>query len=174
MKRLSQIAVVGMVLLALAACGRSGSSSSTSSAGPSTSTSTTGQVKLAKTKFVLHAALAFGAFHHWIYKPARAGELTHPLSHKLAVVEAALAAAFVYHELGLALRDAQSDPTLSKLVSPITALQNKLHGLAGDVESGGASSNSVEGLNGAVSSIKQLAAGAGQSITEQVPATPGG
>ncbi len=173
-RRISLIAVVGMALLALAACGSSSSSASGSSAAPSTSTSTTGQVGLAKTKFVLHAGLAFGAFHHWIYKPAKAGELTHPFSHKLAVVEAALAAAFVYHELGLALKDAQADPTLSKLVSPITALQNKLHGLAGEVKSGAASSSSVDNVNGAVSSIKQQAASAGQSITEQVPATAGG
>ena len=172
-RRISVIAVVGVMLLALGACGSS-SLSSSSSAPTSSSASTTGQVKLAKTKFVLHAGLAFGAFHHWIYGPAKAGELTHPFSHKLAVVEAALAAAFVYHELGLALKDAQSDPTLSKLVSPITALQSKLHGLSGEVRSGAASSGSVDTVNSTVSSIKQQAAGAGQAITEQLPATPGG
>ena len=56
---------------------------------------------------MLHAGLAFGAFHRWIYKPAKAGDLSHPLEHKLTTVKAALAAAFVYHELKLALADAQ-------------------------------------------------------------------
>ena len=135
---------------------------------------TTATTKLAKTKFVLHAGLAFGAFHRWIYKPAKAGDLSHPLEHKLTTLKAALAAAFVYHELKLALADAQADPTLSKLVAPITDLQNKLHGLAGSVKSGGASAGDVAGLDSSVSSIKSLAASAGQPITEQTPATPSG
>jgi hypothetical protein len=182
-RRIAFIAVVAALLLSLASCGSSKSSSSASSAAapstsaPSTSaasSSTTSTTKLAKTKFVLHAGLAFGAFHRWIYKPAKAGELTHPLQHKATAAKAALAAAFVYHELGLALKDAQADPTLSKLVSPITDLQNKIHGAGSQVKSGGLSSSSVDGLNSAVSSIKDKAASAGQPITEQTPATPSG
>lgn len=169
--------MVTMALIVVAGCGSSSSSStsaSTSSAGVSSSTSTTSTTKLAKTKFVLHAGLAFGAFHRWIYEPAKAGELSHPLSHKATAVKAALAAAFVYHELGLALKDAQADPALSKLVSPITALQNKLHGLAGSVKSSGTSAADAQGLDSTISSIKDQASSAGQPITEQTPATPSG
>jgi len=173
-RRFTLIALLSVLSIAVVACGSS--SSSTSSAGGSAAgtTSTTGTVKLAKTKFVLHAGLAFGAFHRWIYKPAKAGDLSHPLSHKLTTVKAALAAAFVYHELKLALADAQADPTLSKLVAPVTALQNKLHGLAGSVKSGGVSAGDVSGLDSEISSIKGQAASAGQSITEQTPASPSG
>jgi hypothetical protein len=60
---------------------------------------TTSTPHLAKTKFVFHAGLAFGAFHHVIYGPFKAENFTHPLSHKAAVANAALAAKFVYHEL---------------------------------------------------------------------------
>ena len=177
MRRGILVAIVTMALIAVAGCGSSSSSStsaSTSSAGVSSSTSSTSTTKLAKTKFVLHAGLAFGAFHRWIYKPAKAGELSHPLSHKATAVKAALAATFVYHELGLALKDAQADPALSKLVSPITALQNKLHGLAGSVKSGGTSAADAQGLDSTISSIKDQASSAGQPITEQTPATPSG
>jgi hypothetical protein len=172
----SLVVVVTVLALAVAGCGSSKSSSTSSAAAASTAaaTSTTSTTHLAKTKFVLHTGLAFGAFHHWIYEPAKAGELSHPLEHKLTTVKAALAAAFVYHELKLALADAQSDPTLSKLVAPITDLQNKLRGLAGSVKSGGASATDVSGLDSAVSSIKSQAAAAGQPITEQTPATPSG
>ena len=175
----SLVAVLGVLALAVTAgCGSSSSSSSSSAAASASSTatsaSTTSTTKLAKTKFVLHAGLAFGAFHRWIYKPAKAGDLSHPLEHKLTTLKAALAAAFVYHELKLALADAQADPTLSKLVAPITALQNKLHGLAGSVKSGGASAADVDGLDSTISSIKGLASSAGQPITEQTPATPSG
>jgi hypothetical protein len=166
----SLIAVLICLSLAIAGCGSSSSSSPTSPAA-ATTTSTT---KFAKTKFVLHAGLAFGAFHRWIYKPAKAGTLRHPFQHPLTAAKAALAAAFVYHELKLALADAQANPTLSKLVAPITALQNKIHGVAGSVKSGGASAADVAGLDSLISSIKDQASSAGQSITEQAPATPSG
>jgi hypothetical protein len=172
--RLTLIAVLSVLSVAVVACGSSTTSSPSAGASASGATSTTSTVKLAKTKFVLHAGLAFGAFHRWIYKPAKAGTLRHPFEHPLTAAKAALAGAFVYHELKLALADAQADPTLSKLVAPITALQDKIHGLAGSVKSGGASPTDVNDLNSTISSIKDQAAGAGQSITEQTPASPSG
>jgi len=174
----SLVVVLSVLALAIAGCGSSSSSSTASSAASANptaaGTSTTATTKFAKTKFVLHAGLAFGAFHRWIYKPAKAGNLSHPLEHKLTTLKAALAAAFVYHEVKLALADAQASPTLSKLVAPITALQNKLHGLSGSVKSGGVSAADVGDLDSTISSIKDQAASAGQPITEQTPATPSG
>ena len=64
------------------------------------------KIHFAKTKFVLHAGLAFGAFHRWIYKPFKAGELSHPFRHKLVFVKALAAGAFVLHEVKLAREDA--------------------------------------------------------------------
>ena len=168
--RITVIAVLGVLAFAVAGCGSSNSSSAASGSAAS-GTSTT---KLAKTKFVLHAALAFGAFHRWIYKPAKAGTLRHPFQHPLTAAKAALAGAFVYHELKLALAAAQASPTLSKLVAPITALQDKFRTLAANVKSGGTSPADVTDLNNSISSIKDQAASAGQAITEQVPATPSG
>ncbi len=172
--RLTLIAILGVIALSLAACGSSSSSSSGGGGSAAAAGSTSSTTKFAKTKFVLHAGLAFGAFHRWIYKPAKAGELSHPFHHPLVAAKAALAAAFTYHELKLALADAQADPTLSKLVAPITALQNKIHGVEGSVKSGGTSASDATGLDGAVSSLKSQAAGSGQPITEQAPASPSG
>jgi len=171
--RLTLIAVLTILAVSLVGCGSSGSASSSAGA-PAAAGSSTATTHFAKTKFVLHAALAFGAFHRWIYKPAKAGELSHPFRHPLTAAKAALAAAFTYHELKLALADAQASPTLSKLVAPITALQNKIHGVQGSVKSGGTSSSDASSLDGAVSSIKNQAASAGQPITEQTPASPSG
>jgi hypothetical protein len=173
--RLTLMAIIGLLVVSLAACGSSGSSSSASGAGTAAAAgSGTSPTHFAKTKFVLHAGLAFGAFHRWIYKPARAGELAHPFRHPLVAAKAALAAAFTYHELKLALADAQADPTLSKLVAPITALENKLHGVEGSLKSGGTSVSQATGLDGAVSSIKSQAAADGQAVTDQAPAGPSG
>jgi hypothetical protein len=174
---LALVLVAGLIGLVGAGCGSSSSSSSaaagqgTSSAQTASNTSTSSDIKLAKTKFVLHAGLAFGAFHRWIYKPIKAGYLHHPFSHKLALVKAGLAAAFVYHELGIALRDAQASPTLSKLVSPVTALQTKFHGLGSGIKSGQVSESDVNGLSDQISSVKQQSASAGQPITEQTPSS---
>ena len=168
------VALVSVLALAAAGCGSSNSPSASAPAAAGATTSTTSTTKFAKTKFVLHAALAFGAFHRWIYKPARAGTLRHPFSHPLTAAKAALAGAFVYHELKLALAAARASPTLSKLVAPITSLQDKLRTLAASVKSGGTSPADVTGLDSAISSIKDQAASAGQPITEQVPASPSG
>jgi hypothetical protein len=172
--RITVIAILGVLALGVAGCGSSNSSSSTSGPAAGATTSATSTTKFAKTKFVLHAGLAFGAFHRWIYKPAKAGTLRHPFEHPLTAAKAALAAAFVYHELKLALADAQADPTLSKLVAPITGLQNKIKGVGSSVKSGGTSTSDAAGLENTISSIKNQAAGAGQAITEQTPASPSG
>ena len=172
-RRIVILAVSAALLLAVGGCGSS-SSTSSAPAGSSISTAGTSTTSFAKTKFVLHAGLAFGAFHRWVYKPAKAGELTHPLQHKLTTLKAVAAAAFVYHELKLALAAAQADPTLSKLVAPITALQDKIKGLPNQVKGGAASSSTADDLNSAISSIKGQAASAGQPIAEQTPATPSG
>lgn len=165
------ILVVALVLAA-AGCGSSKSSSSSATpASASSSATTSTSIKLAKTKFVLHAGLAFGAFHRWIYKPVKAGYLAHPLQHKAALVKGGLAGAFVIHELKLALVDAQADPTLSKLVAPITALQDKLKSLPSDMKSGTANPADVLSANDQIGAIHQLAVGAGQPITEQTPST---
>lgn len=103
-----------LVTLALAAagCGSSSSSNSSSAAAAgtsgSTSTSSTPNVgRLPTVKFVLHAGLAFGAFHRYIYKPFKAGDFSGGiLKHKLTLVKAGLAGLFAYHELKLALKDA--------------------------------------------------------------------
>ncbi len=158
--------------LAVAACGSKSSGSSSSAAGATTSAAaTSAPISHSKTKFVLHAGLALGAFHHFIYLPFKAGDFSHPLLHKLTVVKAGLAAVYVYHELGLALTDAQADKTLSKLVSPITALQNKIDSVKSDITGGHVNAGDINSANGLTGSVSSLAAGAGQSITQVVPSS---
>ena len=53
------------------------------------------QTSFAKTKFVIHAGLAFGAFKHFIYDPWKAGDFKKLFSHKIALAKAALAASGV-------------------------------------------------------------------------------
>lgn len=172
MRRAAMVLIV-VAALAVAGCG-SKSSSGTTQTGASTSGTTgtagnTNTISHAKTKFVFHAGLAFGAFHHWIYLPAKAGDFKHPFLHKLTVIKAGLAGLFVYHELKLALQDARADPTLSKLVSPITALDNKMHSVADSIKGGHPDVSAITQSNSSISSLGQLASKAGQPVRDLLP-----
>jgi hypothetical protein len=165
------IAVTGcLAAFGLAGCGSSSSSSSATSAATSAAASTTsGTTHLATAKFVLHAGLAFGAFHHFIYGPIKAGDLKHPFEHKLTLIKAGLAAVFVYHELKLAANDAKSSKLLSPLVAPLTAAAATLSGLKGSITSGSANPADISSLSSSLGQIKSTAASKGQSITESIP-----
>jgi hypothetical protein len=77
----TRVLLIGVVLVGLVSatgCGSRSSSSATGSASASASAvpgaacQQVGGVSFDKTKFVLHAGLAFGAFHHFIYAPYKA------------------------------------------------------------------------------------------------------
>ena len=154
-------AIAALLALTLACAATGCGSSSSGSSGGSTQ-----HVHFAKTKFLLHAGLAFGAFHRYIYKPYRAGDFTPPSSHKLAIVKAGAAGLFAYHEVKIALVDAQSSSTLSKLVSPLTALETKLHGLGSGLHGGKLDAAGITRANSAVSSLGSQSASHGASIKD--------
>ncbi len=162
MFRRSLILLGCVVALAAAGCGSKSSSSAT--VAPATSTPA---VHFAKTKFVFHAGLAFGAFHHFIYEPIKAGDLKHPLLHKLTIVKMGLAGLFVYHELKLAAQDVRASKVLSTLFAPLTALADKIKTLA----TSHATSSNADSVNSDVASLSSAAASKGQSITESLPST---
>ena len=125
----------------------------------------------AKTKFVLHVGLAFGAFHRYLYKPLRAGVFGKPLSHKAALVKAALATAFIVHELKIANTDAQSSPILTKLVSPLTALHDKVSAMVAGLKAGHYDPAQINSAQSDVASIASQAGAAGAQVKDlPVPA----
>jgi hypothetical protein len=150
-------AILLIAVIALAGCDSSSSSGQSSA-------STAAHVHFAKTKFLLHAGLAFGAFHRYIYKPFRSGGFTPVSSHKLAIVKAGAAGLFAYHEVKIALVDARSSATLSKLVSPLTALQRRLSSLGQQLRNGHLSPAAITGANRSVSNVTGLGAMSGTTI----------
>jgi len=96
--------VIVMVLVGLvpAGCGRKSSGSTTMPAAPGAACQQVGSVNFDKTKFVLHAGLGFGAFHHFIYAPYQADAL-HGI---VPPGKAGLAALFSVHEMKLAKAEA--------------------------------------------------------------------
>ena len=97
-----------LVCLVLATgCGSSTKTVTDTGANGQVTTSTVPNVHFAKTKFAIDAGLAFGAFHRYIYKPFKSGQLGGGLLHnKKSKLKAALAAAFAYNRVKAALRAA--------------------------------------------------------------------
>jgi hypothetical protein len=105
---------------------------------------------------ILHLAIAYGVFHHWVYKPFKAGQLS--LRHPIKITKAGLALLFSLHELKVALsitRGARS--------GPLHALNGVLTGMALSFQQVGTLfqrdpssltssqlSSSINGLNGQV------------------------
>ncbi len=160
------VVTTGLVVLMLAfaaGCGSSGSSTTSASSQSNGST-----VHFAKTKFVLHAGLAFGAFHRYIYKTFKEGKFSGGLfHHKLATLKAALAAAFAYHEVKLALEDARHSKILSTILSPLLAFQTKLNQLHDGLRGGNADASTIQSANSDTSTISAGSARAGQPIQDQ-------
>jgi hypothetical protein len=173
-RRRASLLLIGAcaLVLALGGCAKSGSTSTTAASTPTageTATSTTPNVKFAKTKFLFHAGLALGAFHHFIYKPFKAGDLRHPLLHKVALLKAALAGVFVYHELRLAAQDVRASKLLSTLFAPITLVADKIAGFKTSLATGRASAPQVEGISSELATLSSAAASKGSAISEVVP-----
>ena len=102
-----------------------GSVTGSSSATSCPTSDTTG---FAKTKFVLHTGLAFGAFHRYLYKPFKAGTFQSGAHGRIsALVKAGLAALFVKREVRLASEDVKANPTLCKMIAaPLRKVGDKI------------------------------------------------
>lgn len=170
-----------LVVALLAGCGKS-SSASSSAANPAAGNSATGapaaaascpttETKpLAKTKFVLHASLASGAFVHWIYTPFKAKQLHLSIHNASHIAKAALAGAFVVHELKQAKTDALGDPTLCKVViAPIQTVSDAFSSVVGKIRHGDVDASNLAPVVSGFSSLKNTASSLGSSITDKVP-----
>jgi hypothetical protein len=160
MRRALLLLLVGSALLA-AGCG-----SSNSNAGSTAPGSTS--VHFAKTKFAIHAGLAFGTFHHFIYDPFKAGDFSHPFSHKLTILKAVAAGLFIEHEVKLALTDARASKLLSHVVAPLAALGGGVALIRAAIRSGHPNAGAINSANSNVSSAESSSSSAGQPIQETV------
>src|SRR5581483_5289421 len=115
----------------------------------------------AKTKFLAHAALGFGAFHRYIYKPYRAGTFRSGAHGRLAAfIKAGLAALFVKREIRLAFAAAQNSPALCKLVvSPMRTVSETVQAAVSKLKHGDASG--VGSVESAISQVKSQASSQG-------------
>lgn len=173
-------------LLVLTGCGKSGHSGDSSSAAGSSQESvpadppasaadnqpidascpTSNTVSFAKTKFVLHSGLAFGAFHRYLYKPYQAGTFKKGAKGRIgAFVKGGLAALFVKREIRLASEDVKANPTLCKAIAaPLGKIGDGVKSAFDKLKSG--DSSGIENVNGLVSSVSGTSKKDGVDIVE--------
>lgn len=174
------VAVLALVLVT--SCGGSSSSSSPSANGSTVSASddpeldgtcpTDGNSRaFAKTRFALHAGLALGAFHRYIYKPLKNGGFREGADkRKRTFAKAAIAGVFVVHEVKVANGFAQANPTLcaagQRLSTTFSTLTDKLR-------NGTATEADINSAETAFTGLSQTARQGGFDFSERNVTVPG-
>jgi len=127
---------------------------------------TSNTIAFAKTKFVLHTGLAFGAFHRYLYKPYQAGTFKKGASGRItAFIKGGLAALFVKREIRLASQDVKANPTLCKAIAaPLGKIGDSVRAAFDKLKTGDASG--ITNVNSLVSSVEGTSKTDGVEITE--------
>lgn len=120
----------------------------------------------AKTKFVTHTGLAFGAFHRYLWKPYQAGTFKKGASGRIAAfVKGGLAALFVKREIRLASEDVKANPTLCKAIAaPLGKVGDTVQAALDKLKGGDASG--ITDVNNQISSVEGASSKDGAPITE--------
>lgn len=167
------LALVSAALLTLTGCqpgSLAAAGDPSTAAASSDSCHQVGREAFDRAKFVLHAGLAFGAFHHFIYNRFRTGGFRHGAQGRAKnIVEAGLAVAFTLHELEEAKEEALYSAVLCRLVGPLDNAEGSLGSATDKVRSGDASDSDLNGINSDIASAGQAFANAGIPVIDQIP-----
>lgn len=120
----------------------------------------------AKTRFVADIGLAVGTFHHWIYKPWKAGKLQKGANHRLwNLGKAAAAGALDAKLVSNAAKNVKADPALcSAIGEPLAKLGDMVSNLKSSVMTG--DFGKLAEIETATSGITGLMASKGAAVTE--------
>jgi hypothetical protein len=133
-----------------------------------------GSAHLPKTRFLLHAGLAFGAFHRYILKALQNGGFTAAAgSRTKTFVKAALAGAFVVREIIQMDKFANADKTLCKIVPNIDGVNTALSGLIAKLKGSTATATDLTSVSSTFDSLQSQAGSLGATIKDRASKIPG-
>jgi hypothetical protein len=172
------VLIVLLPLLLISGCGPASSTAqsgqnSNSPSGTSadsqaidTNCPTENTIAFAKTKFVLHTGLAFGAFHRWLYKPYKNDGFSKGASGRtVAFVKGGLAALFIKREIRLASEDVKASPALCQtLAAPLAKIGNGIQAAVDKLRNGDPSG--IEDTQNSLTGIEDTSAKSGDPISE--------
>jgi hypothetical protein len=115
-----------------------------------------------KTRVVLHLALAYGVFHHWVWNPFRAHNLS--VHHPITLIKAGAALLFAVHEVKVAygITSHSSSPTLKALNGVLLNIANKFQSVGTQFHNNpqnvtdGQVASAVNDLNNSVNSSNKV------------------
>jgi hypothetical protein len=169
MPRFASLAPI-LIVIALAASGCGSKTVVTTNANGVTTTRSVPDIHFAKSKFLVHAGLAFGAFHRYIDKPFKTGAFNSGAPQRLrSIVKAGTAALFCVHELRTARDDALSDSHLRPLVEKVERLLDKLTTLGASLKRGSFNPAAIVASAGAVTTLVSASGAAGAAVKEVAP-----
>lgn len=150
------VAMTLMVAFTLTACGKEAAPTNNAA---SFSCPTAATEHFAKTRFVADVGLAFGSFHHWIYKPWKQGQLSKGANHyRLNQIKAVAAGALDAKLVSNAVKNVKADPGLCKAIGePLAKLGDMVSNLKsallhGDFGKLAAIESTTSGLTGLMAS----------------------
>lgn len=129
-----------------------------------------------KTRFLIHAGVAFFAVHH-VYKQFKAGSFKSGAPHRVRSIIANGALLLIgYHEAKVAYGIAQksNSKTLQAVVAPLNALSNSLGAVGNKFKKGQYSDSDVSSLETQTSTVGSLASKGGYNITDRSVPLPSG
>ncbi len=173
MRQLAITLACGVLALGAVGCGDKTKEITTTNSSGQAVTQTVPAVHFAKTKFVLHGGLAYGAFHRYIYKPYEAGSFKKGApKRKRSIAKAVAATAFIAHELRQMNRAALSDDRLRPIAQKVGTIIPSIASLAAALRGGnfGTLDTIKKGLDGIVGD----AAAAGVTIPQDKAPAIGG
>jgi hypothetical protein len=133
-----------------------------------------GSARLPKTRFLLHAGLAFGAFHRYILKPLQAGAFSAGATSRVkSFLKAAVAGAFIIREVLQMDKFANADKTLCKIVPNIDGISTALSGFVAKLWGGTATAPDLSNLSSTFDTVQSQAGSLGATIKDRATKIPG-
>ncbi|MGI8827014.1 MAG: hypothetical protein ACR2JC_15500 [Chloroflexota bacterium] len=129
-----------------------------------------------RTRFLFDMGVAYYAFHHFVYKPWKAGDFKKGTSHRTRhIVEAGAALLFTYDRLNAALKAANTSNShvLHVLAKPLNVLSTKAKSIANKLRGGNFSDGEISQLTSSTNSFGKQAASSGYGFSDIGKGVPG-
>lgn len=119
-----------------------------------------------KTRFVADMGLLAGTFHHWIWKPYKAGKFTKGADGRtVALIKAGGASLLIAKLSKNAISNVKASPVLCKSIGkPLVSLSNAVSGLGTKIRHGDLAS--ITTVSGLVTTLTGSMAGSGMKVSE--------
>ena len=130
-----------------------------------------------KTRFVTDMGVAFFCFHHFVYKPYKAGSFATGTPHRTkALVKGGVALLFALNRVKAANKIAHNskDPWLQGLAGSLDKMSASFASVGDKLKGGKFNAADVDGLNGTVDKVGAGAAAGGAPIKDIEVPVPGG